>query len=85
VGAVGAPTLLLPGLAVASAKDTSDGQCPFGPNSVQDTFKGWNTPRLGGGFVWIYDALDNRGDMCGGTNNLASYVKAINDALGASS
>jgi hypothetical protein len=81
VGAEAAPSFLLPGLAVKGVEDTSDGQCPTGPQSIWTTFRGWNNPRLAGGFLWKYAALVDHPTLCSGQNNLATYVKAINDAL----
>jgi hypothetical protein len=81
VGTQAAPSFLLPGLAVKGVEDTSDGQCPTGPQSVSTTFRDWNNPRLAGGFLWKYDALVKHPTLCSGNNNLAGYVKAINDAL----
>lgn len=81
VGPQAAPSFLVPGLAVKGVEDTDDGQCPTGPQSIWITFRGWNNPRLAGGFLWKYDALVEHPTLCSGENNLAAYVKAINNAL----
>jgi hypothetical protein len=74
-------SFLVPGLAVEGVEDTGDGQCPTGPQSFWTTFRGWNNPRLTGGFLWKYDALVKNPNLCSGQNHLSAYVQAINNAL----
>jgi len=85
VGKQAAPSYLVPGIAAAGADDAYPDLCPTGQDSVWSTFRGWNNPRLAGGFLWTYDALAAKPTLCGGQNNLAAYVKAINGALGGKS
>src|SRR5262245_53189855 len=76
-----APSFLVPGLSVAGAQDTNDGQCPTGQSSFLMTFSGWNEPRLNGGFLWTYGAVVDNPTICSGQTKLSAYVQAINDAL----
>jgi hypothetical protein len=51
---------------------------------VYTTFRGWNNPRLAGGFLWKYDALVKNPMQCEGFNTAQAYVQAINEAMGKS-
>jgi hypothetical protein len=81
VGNEAAPSYLLPGLAVAGAQDTNDGQCPTGNNSICTTFATWSSLGLPGGFLWTYDWIIASPTLCSGQNKLSAYVAAINDGL----
>jgi len=83
VGSEAASSYLVPGLAVAGVEDVDADErlCPNGSDSFYTTFNGWQKLGLAGGFMWKYDALPQNPTMCSGTNNLANYVKAINEAL----
>lgn len=81
VGKETAPSYLMPGLAVAGAQDTNDGQCPTGNNSICTTFATWNGLGLPGGFLWTYDWILKSPTLCSGQNKLSAYVAAINDGL----
>lgn len=82
VGQQAASSYLVPGLAVAGEDDVpGEERCPFGPNSFEAIAAGWKNPKLGGMFLWRYDALPKNPKLCGNQNNLANYVKAINQGL----
>ncbi len=73
---------LMPGLAVASAMDTFPKTDRLCPSQVETTVAGWNNSELGGVFLWRYDALTPEwADMCGGTNTLPQYIKAIKQGM----
>jgi hypothetical protein len=81
VGEPAASSYLVPGLAVAGANDTWDGQCPTGANSICTTAAGWSNLGLPGAFVWKYDSIVANPTLCSGNSKLAAYVAAINDGL----
>jgi hypothetical protein len=82
VGTEAASSYLVPGLAPAGENDVDgDYHCPFGSNSFETIAAGWKNPTLGGVFLWRYDPLPENPQLCGNQNNLANYVKAINQGL----
>jgi hypothetical protein len=79
VGKQAAPSFLVPGLAVQGSE--GDGQCPTGNGGICPTFAGWSKLGLGGGFLWLYDAIIQNSSPCPGPADLAAYVAAINNGL----
>lgn len=78
VGAQAAPSYLIPGLGVQDSD--GGGQCPFGSGSICQTFAGWSSLKLPGGFLWNFDTMSS-GAGCTGPVTLPAYVNAINQGL----
>lgn len=83
VGPQAASSYLVPGLAVSGVEDVGEGEqhCPWGAGGIAATATDWRNPRLGGVFLWKYDALAENPGLCTGQNNLKNYVQAINEGL----
>jgi len=71
-----------PGLWCANTPpDCSDGQCP---DSIEATFKDWQSSGIRGGWIWLLDDLlkcQDSGACAGGQMGVAGYANAIVSGL----
>jgi len=73
---------VLPGLWCANGEDCSDGQCP---DSIEQTFKAWQSSKIRGGWIWMLDDLlkcESSGACSGGPMDVAAYANAIVNGMG---